>query len=141
MGRPARGWAQDDTARGTSARTCRPLRAVGGGYAAAGFGSRSAAVAALEALRSPMPASVQGVLVGEWLERWLASRLSLRDSTVRGYAAHVRGYLIPYLGGVALAELAPADVQAMFTAIIGDHAALGRPVTPATLRRIHRNVT
>jgi integrase len=105
-----------------------------------GFGSRSAAVAALQALRSPMPASAQGVLVGEWLERWLTSRLSLRASTVRGYAAHVRGYLIPYLGGVALAELAPADVQAMFTAIIGDHAALGRPVTPATLRRIHATI-
>ena len=87
-----------------------------------------------------MPAGVQGMLVGEWLERWLASRLSLRASTVRGYAAHVRGYLIPYPGGVALAELAPGDVQAMFTAIIKDHAARGRPVTAATLRRIHATI-
>jgi integrase len=75
--------------------------------------------------------------VGEWLERWLASRVSLRASTSRGYAAHVRGYLVPYLGGIPLAELSPADVQGMFTAIIRGDAALGRPVSPATLRRIH----
>jgi hypothetical protein len=43
----------------------------------------------------------------------------------------------PYLGTVPLAGLSPADVQAMFTAIIRGEAALGRPVTAATLRRIH----
>jgi len=74
------------------------------------------------------------------LERWLASRVSLRASTRRSYAAHVRGYLIPYLGGIPLAQLTAADVQAMFTAIIGQHAAGGHPVNPATLRRIHATV-
>ncbi|HEX3963617.1 MAG TPA: hypothetical protein VHZ03_44430 [Trebonia sp.] len=43
------------------------------------------------------------------------------------YAAHVRGYLGPYLGGIPLAELSPADVQAMFAAIIRSDVALGRP--------------
>ena len=102
-----------------------------------GFASKSAAVAALEALTGAAPGPVQGLRVGEWLERWLASRVSLRDSTSRGYAAHVRGYLIPYLGGIPLADLSPADVQGMFTAIIRGDAALGRPVTAATLHRIH----
>jgi integrase len=107
-----------------------------------GFASRAAAVAALEALSGPSPAgpapgSAQGLRTGEWLERWLASRVSLRASTSRGYAAHVRGYLVPYLGGIPLAELSPADVQGMFTAIIRGDAALGRPVSAATLRRIH----
>jgi integrase len=102
-----------------------------------GFASKPAAVAALEALSGAIPGPVQGLRVGEWLERWLASRVSLRDSTSRGYAAHVRRYLVPYLGGVPLAELSAADVQGMFIAIIRGDAALGRPVSPATLRRIH----
>src|SRR5258708_15327410 len=83
-----------------------------------GFASRSAAVAALEALSRPAPGPVQGLKTAEWLERWPASRVALRASTSRGYAAHVRGYLVPYLGGIALAELSPADVQGMFTAVI-----------------------
>jgi hypothetical protein len=29
----------------------------------------------------------------EWLSRWLESRVSLRASTSRGYAAHVRSLL------------------------------------------------
>lgn len=48
-----------------------------------------------------------GATKGEWLERWLASRVSLRVSTRRGYAAHVHSCLIPYLGGVPLAALSP----------------------------------
>jgi hypothetical protein len=51
--------------------------------------------------------------------------------------ARVRGYLVPYLGGIPLVELSPADVQQMFTAIIRSEAALGRPVSAATLCRIH----
>ena len=58
-------------------------------------------------------------------------------STVRGYDAHVRLYLAPYLGEVLLAELTTGQVQAMFTAIIRQHQALGTPVSAATLTR-HR---
>jgi integrase len=63
--------------------------------------------------------------------------VSLRASTSRSYAAHVRGYLVPYLGGIPLAALTAGDVQAMFTAITRDETALGRPVSAATLHRIH----
>src|SRR6266568_6129882 len=83
-----------------------------------GFRSRAAAVAALEALRDRPAGHEPGLLTGAWLERWLASRVSLRPSTVRSYAAHVRGYLVPYLGGIPLAARASGDVQARFTAII-----------------------
>jgi hypothetical protein len=48
----------------------------------------------------------------------------------------VRLYLAPYLGQVLLAELSAAHVQAMFTAIIRQHEALGSPVSAATLNRI-----
>jgi hypothetical protein len=67
-----------------------------------------------------------GLSTREWLSRWLASRVSLRASTSRGYAAHMRSYLVPYLGGIPLAALTAGDVQAMFTAVIQDEGALGR---------------
>jgi len=55
---------------------------------------------------------------------------------MRGYAAHVRLYLVPYLGRVLLAELSAEHVRATFTAITRQHQALGSPVTPETLSRI-----
>jgi hypothetical protein len=102
-----------------------------------GFATRTAAVAALEVLSGPAAEAVRGMTTGEWLERWLGSRVSLRASTSRGYAAHVRAYLIPHLGRIPLAQLSPGDVQAMFTAVIRGGAALGHPVSAATLHRIH----
>jgi integrase len=102
-----------------------------------GFPTRPAAVTALEALSGPAAETVRGMTTGQWLQRWLASRVSLRASTSRGYAAHVHGYLIPHLGRIPLARLSPGDVQAMFTAIIRGEAALGHPVSAATLHRIH----
>ena len=44
-------------------------------------------------------------------------------------------YLVPYLGGVLLGELAAGHVQAMFTAIIRGDPALGQPLSAATLNR------
>jgi hypothetical protein len=41
---------------------------------------------------------------------------------LRGARARLLG---PYLGGIPLAELAPGDVQAMFTAIIRNQGAFG----------------
>jgi integrase len=101
------------------------------------FATRAAAVTALEEFASPAVSPEPGLTTGEWLGRWLESRVSLRASTRRSYAAHVRGYLVPYLGGIPLAALTAGDVQAMFTAIIRDETALGRPVRAATLHRIH----
>lgn len=62
-----------------------------------GFSTRAAAVAALEALASPAAGPDPRLSTGEWLGRWMASRVSLRASTSRSYAAHVRGYLVPFL--------------------------------------------
>jgi integrase len=102
-----------------------------------GFATGEAAIVALEALTSPAAAPEPGLTTGEWLGRWLASRVSLCASTSRSCGAHVRSYLIPYLGGIPLAALSAGDVQAMFTAIARDETALGRPVSAATLHRIH----
>jgi hypothetical protein len=103
-----------------------------------GYPSRKAAAAVLARLRGPRPGDAGGrmLTVGDWLAHWLASRTSPAASTVCGYTAHVRLYLAPYLGQVLLAELFAAHVQAMFTAIIRQHEALGSPVSAATLNRI-----
>ncbi len=77
--------------------------------------------------------SVQGVL--SWALAWTAF-LGGSSVTLRGYAAHVRLYLGPYLGEALLAELSVVQVQAMFAAIIRQHQALGTPVSAATLTRI-----
>jgi len=74
--------------------------------------------------------------VGDWLAHWLVSRTAPAASTVRGYAAHVRLYLAPYLGPVLLAELSAGHVQAMFTAISRQHQELGSPVSAAMLNRV-----
>jgi integrase len=103
-----------------------------------GYPSRTEAAAVLAMLRSPRPGDPGGriLTVGDWLAHWLASRTSPAASTIRGYAAHVRLYLQPYLGRVLLAELSAGHVQAMFTAITRQHQAAGSPVTAATLHRI-----
>jgi hypothetical protein len=103
-----------------------------------GYPSRAAAAETLARLREPRPGDTSGriVTVGDWLAHWLASRASPATSTIRGYAAHVRLYLGPYLGNVLLAELSAAHAQAMFAAIARQHQAAGSPVTAATLHRI-----
>lgn len=103
-----------------------------------GYPSRRAAVAVLARLRAPCAGDTGArvVTVGDWLAHWLVTRTVTAPSTVRGYAAHARLYLTPYLGEVLLAELSAGQVQAMFTAIIRHHHALGTPVSAATLTRI-----
>jgi integrase len=103
-----------------------------------GYPTRQAALAVLARLRSPQPGDAGGrvVTVGDWLAHWLVARTATAPSTVRGYAAHVRLYLVPYLGQVLLAELTAGQVQAMFAPIIRQHQALGTPVSAATLTRI-----
>jgi len=102
-----------------------------------GYPSRKAALEVLARLRNPEVGGSVGILtVGDWLAHWLVSRTSATPSTIRGYAAHVRLYLGPYLGEVLLTELTTLQVQAMITAIIRQHQALGTPVSAATLTRI-----
>src|SRR5690349_6676355 len=82
-----------------------------------GYRSRRAAAQALRRLRTPSTRTVGGMTVGQWLDCWLSSRRDPVASTVRGYAAHVRLYLKPYLGSILLSELTVGQVQAMFIAI------------------------
>jgi integrase len=124
-------WYLDlELAAGPDGRRCRIRRR--------GYRSRAAATAVLARLRGPRHGDQDGrvLTVGDWLAHWLVSRTAPAASTVRGYAAHVRLYLAPYLGPVLLAELSAGHVQAMFTAISRQHQELGSPVSAAMLNRV-----
>jgi integrase len=104
-----------------------------------GFAAQAEARAAMEQLLVPPPGQAAGgpLTTGQWLRHWIAGRATPRYSTVRGYESHVRLYLIPYLGSVVLADLQPAHVQAMLTAISRAAADRDRPLAASTLARIH----
>lgn len=100
-----------------------------------GFPTRKKAEKALSRLLMPDDPE-ELMTTGQWLDRWLGYRTGPRESTIRGYAAHVRLYLKPCLGHILLADLTAGHVQAMFTAITRQHEAAGHPVTAATLARV-----
>jgi integrase len=74
--------------------------------------------------------------VGDYLTRWLEGKQSLRPSTRLSYRAHIRLYLIPHLGDVALVELHPQHLEAMYRSLANDPD-LRHRVGPATLARVH----
>jgi hypothetical protein len=84
-----------------------------------GFPDYASARAALARIAVPGREGPGAAIVttGQWLRYWLASRVTPRYSTIRGYTSHVRLYLEPCLGTIPLARLRTADVQAMLTTI------------------------
>jgi integrase len=107
-----------------------------------GFLTRAAAEEALRQLQAPCPDDQASPLLttGQWLRIWLAGRVSLCPSTLRGYASHIHDYLQPHLGAIPLPDLDTRHLQRMFTLILRGRSASGRPVTAATLKRIHATV-
>ena len=57
-----------------------------------------------------------GVLLGDFLDQWLADvvKPSVRPSTYHGYEVHVRRHLKPVLGHIPLEKVEPKHVQALF---------------------------
>ena len=93
------------------------------------------------------------VLLGDWLDIWLAGKKKISDTTRARYDSDIRLYLKPHLGGIPVEELRVADISEMFDAIAefndvirqarasNDPALLAkvkwrRVVTPATMRNI-----
>jgi integrase len=74
--------------------------------------------------------------VENYLTTWLAGKKSLRPSTRLSYEGHVRLYLIPHLGDVALVELRSHHIEVMYQHMADDDA-LARRVGHATMTRVH----
>jgi integrase len=81
--------------------------------------------------------ALSGPTVGEYLDSWLSARRTLRPSTRLAYEIHLRKHLGPHLGDLPLATLALEDIEAMYIALAEAPDRQGRPLTPATVRRIH----
>jgi integrase len=74
--------------------------------------------------------------VGDYLAGWIVrERIRIRPATWRGRESHVRVYLIPSLGRIALARLTAADVErALATFLVA-----GRPDRPVKRTRGRQN--
>jgi len=73
------------------------------------------------------------VSVAAYLAKWIEGvSASVRGSTFRRYEQLVRVHLIPRLGRIQLAKLAPADLTAMYAAMVGEGLA------PRTAGHAHR---
>ena len=102
-----------------------------------GFPTRAAAQSALqERVRVLMTdVGVHSLTVGEYLDNWLKGKQALRPKTLSLYRDVMELYLVPHLGSVRLLELRATHLDAFYAAItIGKR---GRPLSPATIRRIH----
>jgi hypothetical protein len=90
--------------------------------------------------------------VAEWLAAWLGGRKTIKPGTHRSYAAHIRLYLVPYLGQLRLDRLRPDHIDAMFDGLDERNTRIRalradadqrervrglRVVGPATMHRIH----
>lgn len=72
----------------------------------------------LKARREMLPIPDQRLKLGPFLERWLedVARPTIRWSTYKSYRDILRLHLIPELGHIPVAKLAPADVQRFLNA-------------------------
>jgi integrase len=89
--------------------------------------------ALLRANREDRPIPDQRVKVGPFLRQWLdeVARPTIRPSTYDSYADIVTLHLAPGLGRIALAKLAPADVQAFL------NRKLASGLSPRRVQYIH----
>ena len=86
------------------------------------------------------PSSSGRVTVGEYLEGWLRDPMEfrVRSRTLEGYREHVRGKIIPRMGGVLLNRLTAFQVQEMESGLLRDGGRDGRGLSPRTVLQTHR---
>jgi integrase len=80
-----------------------------------------------------LPADPSQMTVKAYLARWLEGsvRHSVRPGTFVSYGNKVRLYVIPEIGAVRLQRLTPADVQALYSRL------LGRGLSPRSVQYVH----
>ena len=95
------------TVRGTKAEAQRKLREM---------------LTALDQGRNPVPADV---CLRDWLDRWMTEVVipNRRQRTRETYQNAIDRHIVPYIGGVAIGKLAPAQIQALETQLHKDLSA------------------
>ncbi len=103
----------------------------------AGFPTKTAALAAMKAVQQSHDEGndhARTLLLGTYLEEWLAAKRSLRPSTRQAYRSHLDLYLLPRLGHVKLQELRPHHIDRFFTEVAGGTR---KPLSSTSLHRLH----
>ena len=80
----------------------------------------------------------------EWLERWMNDYMSvsIRESTLKGYQAYIKNYIVPHLGDKRIDKLTTHEIQ-QFYVMLQEEGRLkvdevkGSQLSAATVRRIH----
>ena len=80
----------------------------------------------------------------EWLERWMNDYMSvsIRESTLKGYQAYIKNYIVPHLGDKRIDKLTTHEIQ-QFYVMLQEEGRLkadevkGFQLSAATVRRIH----
>ncbi len=81
---------------------------------------------------------VAGATVGELLERWFEqARADFSPKTVLETRGYMDRNLLPALGGVRLSKLRADDLDRYYSALRSSGGTTGKPLSPATIRRIH----
>ncbi|MEO1057808.1 MAG: site-specific integrase [Actinomycetota bacterium] len=76
--------------------------------------------------------------VGELLDAWFDfAAPDFSPKTVKETRGYIDRSLMPALGSRRLAKLKPADLDAFYRRLLASGGAGGRPLAPATVRRIH----
>ena len=102
------------TVRGTKAEAQRKLREM---------------LTAIDQGRNPVPADVS---LREWFQRWMDEVVvpNRRQRTQETYRNAIDRHIVPYLGGVSIGKLAPAQIQALETQ-------LHKELSPAMVNQVH----
>lgn len=101
-----------------------------------GFATKRDAQAALRdaaAREEAGVADVHGITVQQYLEAWLLSKRSIRDTTRRGYETDIRKYLQSAIGHIRLADLRAHHIDEMYSALLSRRD----PASPSTIRHLH----
>ncbi len=75
-----------------------------------------------------------GDLVAKWFE---LAKADLSPSTVRGYERTIRRYIVPTLGGIALARLRVSELDQLYAELRSGGGRAGQPLATATIRQVH----
>jgi len=107
-----------------------------------GFASKRKAQAALaeELARTSHGRALEPtrMTVAEYLQgQWLPSLHDLRPNTRLSYETLARRHVVPHLGQIPLTKLITQDCDRLYTLLGQTVTSKGRPLSPATIRRIH----